>query len=257
MVESWTLQATRRFCPSRIKRKWHLETHASRSVKELRRTTTRCRSTSYGEAKRSVSAGSLSALKQRHTARMVESKTVGQNTPTQSGIASTEKGAISCSECEQTIALRPRRSNRGVTIDAAIVIRLTAQFRGSPPPTLVVVARVGRQHRRQKCRRVCALRSTRHESRTRFAGTLMTCPPELASHIASIVFSTERLHGSGLRFQELKIQFSIRMPKGPVILLFRVPAVCGFAPLNPPAGSHRLTLGIIACRCFCLPARIF
>ena len=37
-----------------------------------------------------------------------------------------------------------------VTINAAAVIRLTAQYRGSPPPTLVVVARVGRQHRRGK-----------------------------------------------------------------------------------------------------------
>ena len=69
----------------------------------------------------------------------------------------------------------------------------------------------------------------------------MTRPHERASQIASIVFSTARLQGFGLRFQVLKFQFSIWLPTGPV--------VCGFAPLGPPAGflpphtrDHRLPL---------------
>ena len=43
---------------------------------------------------------------------------------------------------------RPPEATECVTINAATVIRLTAQYGGSPPLTLVVVARVGRQHRR-------------------------------------------------------------------------------------------------------------
>ena len=69
----------------------------------------------------------------------------------------------------QRTCFAPADATECVTINAAAVIRLTAQYRGSPPSTLVVVARVGRQHLPQKCRSNCTLRTNRPESRTRFA----------------------------------------------------------------------------------------
>jgi len=60
-----------------------------------------------------------------------------------------------------TRVVAPAEATECVTINVAAVIRLTAQYRCSPPPIFVVVARGDRQHRRQIFRRCCALRSNR------------------------------------------------------------------------------------------------
>jgi len=68
------------------------------------------------------------------------------------------------SSAGERASVAPAEATECVTINAVAVIRLTAQYRGSPPPIFVVVARGDRQHRRQIFRRCCALRSNRHES---------------------------------------------------------------------------------------------
>ena len=59
-------------------------------------------------------------------------------------ITSTESSNL----CSWRASVAPAETTECATINAAAVIRLTAQCGGSPPHTMVVVARVGRQHRR-------------------------------------------------------------------------------------------------------------